>query len=254
MKDVTSELYEKYHPEVLAALQKYSRPHKAEAVKNDRKSDLAYLVVSVPEMKRVAKEGFSFYDQSAADVMSIWNEIWWNTPYYEVMFVAARYYELHLEAIDEVTWERLAGWAYRTENWATSDQLSSIYSYVLPKYPMQVKQMLTTWNQQSDNQWLRRISIVSLIRYTGKKAVYLPPGDVLPLVANCSEDKRYYVQKAVGWVLREMRRAYPDEVDEFLVQNATRLSTDAFRRAVSRHPEEQKQKLLALRNEQHRDN
>jgi 3-methyladenine DNA glycosylase AlkD len=254
MNNIASELYKKYHPEVLASLQKYARPHKAEAVKNDRKSGLEFLVVSVPEMKRVAKEGFSFYDQSGADILSIWNEIWWNTPYYEVMFVAARYYELHVKDIDEVTWEQLANWAYRTENWATSDQLSSIYSYVLPKYPMQVKQTLTAWNQQLDNQWLRRISIVSLIRYTGKKAVYLPPEDVLPPVANCIEDKRYYVQKAVGWVLREMRRAYPDELDDFLVQNVTKLSADAFRRAVSRHPKEQKQKLLALRNEQYHDN
>ncbi|MCA9906301.1 MAG: DNA alkylation repair protein [Anaerolineae bacterium] len=250
--DVTAELYEKYHPEVLAALQKYSRPHKADAVKQDRKSDLEYLAVSVPEMKQVAKAGYSLYDQSAAAILNIWNAIWWNTPYYEVMFVAAHYYERHVEAIDEATWERLAGWAYRTENWATSDQLSSIYAYVLPRFPMQVRQQLAAWNQQSDNQWLRRISLVSLIRYTGKKAVYLPPADVLPPVANCLDDKRYYVQKAVGWVLREMRRAYPDEVDEFLVRNATRLSADAFRRAVSRHPKEQKQRLLALRDEQQR--
>lgn len=253
MNTMPSELYEKYHPEVLAGLQKYSRPHRAEAAQDAKKSRLQFLVVSVPEMKRVAKEGFSFYDKSGADILSIWTEIWWNTPYYEVMYVAARYYELHVKDVDEVTWEQLAKWAYRTENWATSDQLSSIYSYILPKYPVQMKQTLAIWNQQLDNQWLRRISIVSLIRYTGKKAVYLPPEEVLPSVANCIDDKRYYVQKAVGWVLREMRRAYPDAVDDFLIQNVTKLSADAFRRAVARHSKEEKQRLLALRDEQHHD-
>lgn len=62
---------------------------------------------------------------------------------------------------------------------------------------------LETWNA-SESEWLRRISIVSLIHYNGKNAVFMTLDKVLPLVSNCLEDDRHYVQKAVGWELREM--------------------------------------------------
>ena len=57
---------------------------------------------------------------------------------------------------------------------------------------------------------------MSLIHYSGKNAVFLPVEKVLPLVSNCLDDQRHYVQMAVGWVLREMGRVYGGEVTAFL--------------------------------------
>ena len=65
---------------------------------------------------------------------------------------------------------------------------------------------------RSRHLWLRRISIVSLIHYSGKNAVFLPLERALPLVAACLDDEREQVQKAVGWVLREPGNAYPNEL------------------------------------------
>ncbi|CAN5728513.1 hypothetical protein BH18ACT13_BH18ACT13_16690 [soil metagenome] len=62
---------------------------------------------------------------------------------------------------------------------------------------------LQAWNVD-ENEWLRRISIVSLVRYSVKNAVFLPLDKILPLVSSCLGDHRHYVQTAVGWVLREM--------------------------------------------------
>ena len=42
------------------------------------------------------------------------------------------------------------------------------------------------------------------------------------------------MQKAVGWVLREMWRAYPEEIEDYLRGNAGRIAPTAFTRAIER--------------------
>ena len=95
-------------------------------------------------------------------------------------------------------------------------------------------------------QWLRRISIVSLIHYSGKNAVFMPLERVLPLVSTCLDDEREYVQKAVGWVLREMGAAHPEQVRAYVADHATTMSTVAFRRAIERRSSGERAELLAL--------
>ena len=91
-------------------------------------------------------------------------------------------------------------WVRRVENWCHSDCLSGLYSRLLEADPDSVLPVLRRWNA-NDALWPRRVSIVSLIHYTGKNAVFLGPDTVLPMIDNCVDDDRYYMQKAVGWVL-----------------------------------------------------
>ncbi|HET9809666.1 MAG TPA: DNA alkylation repair protein, partial [Candidatus Limnocylindria bacterium] len=53
----------------------------------------------------------------------------------------------------------------------------------------------------------------------------------LPLVTACLRDEREYVQKAVGWVLREMGHAYPEAVNAYIKEHTATMSPVALRRA-----------------------
>ena len=57
------------------------------------------------------------------------------------------------------------------------------------------------------------------------------------------------VQKAVGYVLREVGHVYPDEIRQFIVQNMADLSTVAFSRAIERRNPDLRAKLRQLRKE-----
>ena len=111
--------------------------------------------------------------------------------------------------------------------------LSWTYSRPLEADPGSVMPALRRWNAGEDL-WRRCASIVSLIHYTGKNAVFLPPEEVLPMVDRCAEDARAPIAKAVGWVLREMWRADPAETRAYLEANAGRLSRGAYSRAIER--------------------
>lgn len=124
----------------------------------------------------------------------------------------------------------MRAWPERVDNWCHSDGLSSLYSWILASDPDAVYPQLVRWNRGED-QWLRRISLVSLVHYSGKNAVFVPLDRVLPLVTTCLQDEREYVQNAVGWVLREMGHAYPEAVRAYIEEHSTKLSSVALRRA-----------------------
>lgn len=84
---------------------------------------------------------------------------------------------------------------------------------------------------------------MSLIHYTGKNAVFLPPEKVLPLVENCLNDNRYFLQKAVGWVLREMEHVYPDLIRSLIKEHAARMGSIEFSRSIERLDAEQRKAL-----------
>ncbi len=198
-------------------------------------------------MRRAVKSGFSFYDLPEEQVLGIWHELWMRSPCGEVLFAALEYYGPRVKKrVGPELWPVMRGWSRRIENWAHADLLSGIYSRILETYPRKVYPQLERWNR-AESMWLRRLSLVSLIHYTGKNAVFLPPDRVLPLVSNCLMDERDYVQKAVGWVLREMGDVYPEEISSFLMGHITVVSSSAFTRAIERRSPAEKDELRLVR-------
>ena len=110
-----------------------------------------------------------------------------------------------------------------------------------------VYSQLSAWNATERSEWERRISLVSLIHYSGKNAVFMPLELVFPMVSNCLGDDRYYVQTAVGWVLRETGNAYPAEVRGYLEANAARMTSTSLTRAIERCSASEKAAIRALR-------
>jgi DNA alkylation repair enzyme len=75
---------------------------------------------------------------------------------------------------------------------------------------------------------------IFIIHYLGKKAVFLPLNKVLPMLENCLDDERPYVQKAIGWVLREANYVYHAEISAFIEQHLADLRGIAFGAATGR--------------------
>ena len=232
--------FPKYHLEVVQALTLIGNPAFGKAVQKDRGSNLKHLGIKFPDLRRRVKQGFSFYSLPEEQVLEVWDALWQTSLYGDVLFAALEYYlPIIKKQVPSNLWSVVKGWSKRVDNWCHSDGLSAIYSRILESNPKEVYPQLVEWNQ-SENEWLRRISLVSLIHYSGKNAVFMPPRKVLPLVSKCLDDQRYYVQTAVGWVLREMGQTYQSEIANYIETHADTLSTPAFSRSIERlHTKEQ---------------
>ncbi len=239
--------FQKYHREVVQALTEIGNPTFGKAIHKDRGSKLKHLGIKFPDLRRRIKQGFSFYELPEENVLEVWNALWNTSPYGDVLFAALEFYiPIVKKKVSPALWPVVRQWSERVDNWCHSDGLSAIYSRILESYPAKVYPQLVSWNH-SESEWLRRISLVSLIHYSGKNAVFLPPKKVLPLVSNCLDDQRYYVQTAVGWVLREMGNVYQSEIANYLEVNAAKLSTPAFSRAIEKRSSKERTRIQKMR-------
>ena len=207
--------YIEAHQEVLDALELYRNDYLAEAIRVDRKSELTYLGCRVPEIRKASMTRFSFRDLSEAEILEVFDDLWNNSEFAEVLFVAALYYRREVKKAPKAyLWPVLQGWSQRVENWAHCDSLGFIYSHLLETNRQDLLPKLVEWNRQ-DQVWLKRLSLVSLVHYTGKNSVFLEPEAVWPFLETALDDHRDSIQKALGWVLREMFRAHPRETEQF---------------------------------------
>lgn len=239
--------FREYDLEIVQALAAIGNPVLGKAIQQDRGSQLQHLGIRFPELRRRVRQGFSFYELPEENVLEVWNALWNTSPYGDVLFAAIEFYvPIVKKKVNPVLWPVVRQWSERVDNWCHSDGLSAIYSRILESYPTEVYPQLVSWNH-SESEWLRRISLVSLIHYSGKNAVFLQLKKVLPLVSNCLDDPRYYVQTAVGWVLREMGNIYQSEIANYLEVNAAKLSTPAFSRAIEKRSSKERTRLLKIR-------
>ncbi|MYD43173.1 MAG: DNA alkylation repair protein [Gammaproteobacteria bacterium] len=247
MQDLAALRFPDHHDEVLRALNEIGNPKLAEHIPKDRRSALVYAGVKVPVRRALGKKGFSFYDQSEQKTLTIWHDLFMHSTNGDVLFCAMDFLRFRVpKHVPKDLWPHIRDWITRIENWAHADELSWIYSYVLEAHFDHVYPDLLEWNEQADL-WPKRVSIVSLIHYTGKNAVFLPPDVVLPMVRRCMEDHRYYMQKATGWVLREMHRAYPEEIESFLTEHLGAIGADALSRSVEKMHKEERQRWREAR-------
>jgi len=235
------------HDEVVTALRALGNATLGAAVQRDRGSQLVHLGVRVPVLRRRVRQGFSFTAQPAAEALQIWDRLWQSSPYADVLFAAIEHYApIVRKQVPPGLWPVLRTWVARVDNWCHADALSTLLSRVLAAEGAPVYRQLVAWNRAQDL-WPRRISLTSLVHYTGQHAVFLTPAQMTPFLARCASDPRKPIQQATGWVLRELGRAHPAAAIAFIEQHVAALGSDAFARAIERQCAREQERLRALR-------
>lgn len=239
------------HDEVLCALAAIGNAKRGEAIRIDRGSQLRHLGIGFPALRARVKQGFSFSSRPEEQVLAIWDALWHHSPVGDVLFAAIEHCAPLARAprrggVPVALWARVRTWAVNVDNWCHSDALASLYSQLLEAQFDEVYPQLQAWNAD-EPLWLRRLSITSLVHYTGKNAIFLPPERMLPLLERCVGDDRRYIQLALGWVLRELGRVHAREAEQFLQANAARMGAVAWARALEKTAPAAKARLAMRR-------
>ncbi len=210
-------------------------------------SKLKYIGLRVPHLRQVMSQGFSFSYRSLDEIARIWDQIWWESDCFEVMLLALNWFDSPKQRHNLISyWDILEKWSSKIDNWAHSDTLCGIYSRILEESPDKVYPVLKNWNH-SLNPWKRRISIVSLLYYSRSRKKILPVDKILSLLENQLTFDHYYVQKGIGWTLREAYNVYPDDTYQFMETHIYQVSSVAFSAAIEKMSLEEKTRLKNLR-------
>jgi 3-methyladenine DNA glycosylase AlkD len=99
--------------------------------------------------------------------------------------------------------------------------------------PEEVYAQLLQWNSDP-NLWKRRQSVVSLLYYSRTKKQFPTFQQIEALIEPLLNDKEYYVQKGVGWAMREWHTVYPAKMLMWFKKHIKAVSSIAFTIAIEK--------------------
>ena len=213
-------------------------------------SKLQLLRIKIPTLRNFAQSHLptkaqSFHPSLFGDMQKLWFE----SNYFEAKQVALFWLENQsLETLFKHQ-KQILSWANEIDNWAHSDSYCSIIAELFEADQKALLPTYQQWNTHS-NSWLRRCSMVGTFYYSRSRKVKPSFSLAKKLVDPHFGAKEYYVQKAVGWTIREMYNVYPVETIKYIENNIANISSIAWVAASEKLPAQKKKILLQKRKSQ----
>lgn len=179
----------------------------------------------------------------------VWSHVFLSSDVFHIKSLALFFAERFKGKLTLEHWKILKTWVRGVENWAHSDSLCSLLSELFEKYPAQLLPTYKKWNK-SKNPWERRISIVGLYYYARCRKIRQPSFELAHnFLKPLFSDSDFYVQKAVGWTLREMYQAHPQKTLKLIFSRAATLHPLAIQASTEKFNVKTKARFMKLRRD-----
>jgi 3-methyladenine DNA glycosylase AlkD len=229
---------------VVAALRPLGTPQRAAQEKKYLKSELEFLGVSVPAMRRVVLAAAREHrDLGRSDAVA-WALALWREPVHERRMAAVevlRRYTPELESADLTTLETLIREA---ASWALVDSLAGDIAGRIALRDDAAWPLIDQWAVDQDF-WVRRSALLCLLPGTraGQPDLVRFERYATPMLS----EKEFFIRKAIGWVLREISAKDPAFVTAWTERHLAVMSGVTFREAVRHLPEPDATRLRTAR-------
>lgn len=248
MQSITSK-YTREVEESLTILSKKVDKQKAEKLKKYIGTNLTVLGLTSKDQVERFKRGFDILNDSALKSFQQFHTLFTESTYFEVKnlsFIFLDKNHQHIHAKNQL--KVLPKWIKKVDNWAHSDNLSKYLTRLLEydETKKDMESLILKWNH-SNALWERRQSLICLFYYARTKKKQVEFDFAQPLILNLIHDKEYYVQKAVGWALRECYNVYPDQTYHLIKNNIKHINPVAFTTCIEKMNAIEKMNLKSLR-------
>ena len=199
--------------ELVKELKAVANPDDAVAMKAYMKNKFEFLGVKTPARRKLAKAFFKQQTDSVIDWDFI-NEAW-NNPYRELQYAALDYLEIRKKFLTPSDLPRLKKLAQTKSWWDTIDFLDRLVGSIIARFP-ETKEIILAWSCDEDI-WLRRLAIVhQLLR---KEETEL----LEKILVNNLDQTEFFINKAIGWALRDYSKTNPDWVRDFIERHQAEM-------------------------------
>lgn len=222
------------HEPYLEQLTTLANPAKALDMRKYHKVDRTYLGLANPQIDALTKEWRTELNTDARVALS---DALWQTDIYEARVAAAKLLtQARIRPDDTSAWELIAAWTPDFDSWAIADHACMAGQKRLIADPARLD-AVETWIT-SDHMWTRRAAFVSTLPWTKQnhpKPAEIEARDrILGWATSLSTDHQWFIQKAIGWWLRELSKhdaarttafidAHGDKMKPFAVKEALRF-------------------------------
>jgi 3-methyladenine DNA glycosylase AlkD len=231
---------------IVSALQAAGDAERAVREKRYLRSELVHFGTSVPATRKVVK-AFARRQPGLArtDVVALVEGLW-AEPVHERRMAAVELldtYRSRLEPADITLVERLIR---ESRTWALVDALAVRVAGGMVERCPELDATLDDW-AIDDDLWLRRSALLAMLGPLRRGAGDF---DRFARYAEAMLDEReFFIQKAIGWVLRDTAKRRPQLVAQWLRPRAARASAVTMREAVRYLSDEDREAVLAARAE-----
>ena len=207
--------------ELVKELKALANPDDAVAMKAYMKNKFEFLGVKTPARRKLVKAFFKQQTDSDID----WNFIneAWNNPYRELQYAALDYLEIRKKLLTPSDLPRLKKLAQIKSWWDTIDFLDRLVGSIIARFP-ETKEIILAWSRDEDI-WLRRLAIdYQLLRKEETDTEFLEK-----ILANNLGQTEFFINKAIGWALRDYSKTNPDWVRDFIERHQTEMAALSIR-------------------------
>lgn len=193
--------------DLIARLRELGTPGHADKEKAYHKSSWEHWGVAAPQMDLAIRETMG---SEPDDLLPISARLW-REPVWDLKIVAARILARKSVAPTEAVWQFVLDSMSDLDGWAVADTLAGVASRCLLAGPRRLD-IVEAW-VASPHLWTRRASLVFTLPWTKNDR---NPERMLGWAARLTPDREWFIQKAIGWWLRELSKRNPARVRRFL--------------------------------------
>ena len=159
----------------------------------------------------------------------------WASDIHEARIAAAKLLtQARIKPDDTRAWDLICSWVPQFDAWAVADHASMAGQRRLTADPTRLD-TVETWTQ-SPHMWTRRAALVMTLPWCKSRN---PKPDeleqrerILGWAAGYVPDRDWFIQKAIGWWLRDLSKRDPDRVRQFLDDHGAGMKPFARKEAA----------------------
>jgi 3-methyladenine DNA glycosylase AlkD len=214
-----------------AELIRARNPEQAAPMQAYMKSAMPYLGIQTPELRGICKRVF---EEHPIETAGLWRDtclqIWREAQFREERYAAIGLTGFRLYRSFQ-TMDTLSMYEEMIVTGAWWDFVDSIASKslggLLTSYPRRMRSTMLKWSR-CGNLWKRRSAIICQLGFKGETNLDLLYACIEPSLSS----KEFFLQKAIGWALRQYAWTDPREVARYVREHHDELSALSKREAL----------------------
>jgi 3-methyladenine DNA glycosylase AlkD len=203
------------HIEILAALFEENRNEEnAGPMKKYMKDHFPFLGIKSPLRKELEKQFFKETEILKKPFDKDFVTQLWEKDEREYHYTAITYLGKFIKKLPKDAISFLEELITTKSWWDSVDSIAPLVGELARRYPEIVEENINGWSV-NDNFWLQRTAILFQLKYKHETHEDL----LYDYIVKNADSKEFFIQKAIGWALREYSKTNPSSVKAFIEGN-----------------------------------
>jgi len=219
--------------EIIAVFEAHANPSEALKMKKYMRDQFEYLGIKSPvraQLKAQILLDNELKNLSSENLIPLIYELW-RQDCREYQYIAMELLDRKIKAANPEMIEHLEFFIVTKPWWDTIDFIAShLVGTLFNVHPELKKKYIPKW-MNSDNMWLQRTVLLFQLKYRKN----LDEKILFNAILELKSSKQFFIQKAIGWALREYGKSNPESVLEFVGETelAPLSKREALRRIIN---------------------